>query len=98
MTCLNSTSSDFKPTAWMVGRTYNNLVQAKVDSGRETWLEFDQLHRGSPHASEMIAAEREHRSALAEQLKTKKEPKKVDTGVKERKPLCTSWNNSGGKM
>ena len=94
VTCLNSTSSDFKPTAWMVGRTYNNLVQAKVDSGRETWLEFDQLHRGSPHASEMIAAEREHRSALAEQLKTKKEPKKVDTGVKERKPLCTSWNNS----
>ena len=94
VTCLNSTSSDFKPTAWMVGRTYNNLVQAKVDSGRETWLDFDQLHRGSPHASEMIAAEREHRSALADQLKTGKEAKKVETGGKERKPLCTSWNNS----
>ena len=32
VTCLNSTNSDFKSKAWSVGRTYNNLVQAKVDS------------------------------------------------------------------
>ena len=97
---LNSTSSDFKPIAWSVGRTYNNLVQAKVESGRESWLDFDQLHRGSPHASEMVAAEREHRSALAEQLKPKKEAKKVDKTEKsektdrEKKSVCSSWNSS----
>ena len=51
VTLLNSTSSDFKPVAWSVGRTYNSLVQAKLDGGRESWLDFDQLHRGSPHAS-----------------------------------------------
>ena len=100
VTCLNSTSADFKPTAWSVGRTYNNLVQSKVESGRESWLDFDQLHRGSPHAAEMVAAEREHRSALAEQLRPKRDPKKGDKGdkgdksEKEKRPLCTTWNSS----
>ena len=97
VTCLNSTSADFKPVSWSVGRTYHNFVQAKVDSGREDWLDFDQLHRGSPHASEMVAAEREHRTALANQFKPKEVIKKGDKGKeteKEKKPLCSGWNNS----
>ena len=57
VTCLNMNASDFKPTAWSVGRSYHYLVQSKVDSGRESWLDFEHLHRGSPHASEMVAAE-----------------------------------------
>ena len=93
VTCLNMNSTDFKPVAWSVGRTYHYLVQSKVDSGRESWLDFDQLHRGSPHASEMVAAEREHRVALANQLKPSKDVKKGDK-KDDKKPLCSSWNNS----
>ena len=90
VTCLNATAVDFKPVAWSVGRTYHNLVQAKVDSGREGWTDFDSLHRGSPHAAEMIAAEREHRVALTtkvEKVNVKK------TEKKDEKPPCTTWND-----
>ena len=89
VTCLNASSSDFKPAAWLVGRTYHNLVQAKVDSGREDWIDFDMLHRGSPHAAEMIAAEREHRQALLakpEKIVAKK------TDKRDEKQPCPTWN------
>ena len=92
VTCLNSSAADFKPVAWSVGRTYHNLIQAKVDSGREGWTDFDVLHRGSPHAAEMIAAEREHRAALT--AKPEKVVKKTDRkdDRKDEKPTCTTWN------
>ena len=92
VTCLNSTAADFKPVAWSVGRTYPSLIQAKVDSGREDWTDFDMLHRGSPHAAEMVAAEREHRAALA--AKPEKVVKKTDRKEdrKDEKPTCTTWN------
>ena len=91
VTCLNATAADFKPVAWSVGRTYHSLVQGKVDSGREDWTDFDMLHRGSPHAAEMVAAEREHRAALlAKPDKSTINVKKVDK--KEDKPPCTTWN------
>ena len=79
VTCLNASPTDFKPVAWSVGRTYHNLVQSKVDSGREGWNDFDLLHRGSPHAAEMIAAEREHRAALV------KRPEKIE--------IKNDWND-----
>ena len=98
VTCLNSTASEFKPVSWSVGRTYDGLVQAKIDSGRETWLDFDQLHRGSPHAAEMVAAEREHRAALTSLVKPKVDVRKTERnggGVKgDKKPLCPTWNSS----
>ena len=95
VTCLNMNASDFKPTAWSVGRSYHYLVQAKVDSGRESWLDFEHLHWGSPHASEMVAAEREHRLALANQLKLKQEGDRERVKKNgDKKPLCTSWNTS----
>ena len=93
VTCLNSSPTDFKPVSWLVGRTYHNLIQAKVDHGRESWAEFNTLYRGSPHAPEMVAAEREHRAAL-----TKPPPKPVQVekkdrfGDKSKKPLCSTWN------
>ena len=91
VTCLNASATDFKPIAWSVGRTYHSLVQSKVDSGREGWNDFDLLHRGSPHAAEMIAAEREHRAALL------KKPEKIEVRKKEdkkdEKPPCPSWND-----
>ena len=88
VTCLNASATEFKPVAWSVGRTYHNLIQAKVDSGREDWTDFDMLHRGSPHAAEMVAAEREHRAALmAKPDGVKKNDKKDDS-----KAPCTSWN------
>ena len=96
VTCLNAGQLDFKPVSWSVGRTYHNLVQAKVDSGRESWSEFDSLYRGSPHAAEMVAAEREHRVALAKLPKVDKGGKTDRVGVKtERtgKPLCSTWND-----
>ena len=93
VTCLNMGTAEFKPASWSVGRTYHYLVQAKVDSGRESYLDFDQLHRGSPHASEMVAAEREHRVALANQLKPKQEDKVKKRGD-DKKPLCPTWNSS----
>ena len=90
VTCLNATAADFKPVAWSVGRTYHNLVQAKVDSGREGWIEFDMLHRGSPHAAEMVAAEREHRSALT----AKSDGVVVKKGdKKDEKATCSTWND-----
>ena len=91
VTCLNASATDFKPIAWSVGHTYHNLVQSKVDSGREGWNDFDLLHRGSPHAAEMIAAEREHRAALLkrpEKFEVKKKEEK-----REEKPTCPSWND-----
>ena len=36
VTFLNASQLDFKPVAWSLGRTYHNLVQAKVESGRES--------------------------------------------------------------
>ena len=72
VTCLNASPTEFKPVAWSVGRTYHNLVQSKVDLGRESWSEFNHLYRGSPHAAEMVAAEREHRVALARQPKSER--------------------------
>ena len=91
VTCLNASAADFKPVAWSVGRTYHNLVQAKVDSGREGWTDFDSLHRGSPHAAEMIAAEREHRVALT--TKTDRVSVKQKAEKKDEKPPCTTWND-----
>ena len=86
---------EHEPTAWSVGRSYHYLVQSKVDSGRESWLDFEHLHRGSPHASEMVAAEREHRLALANQLKLKQEGDRERVKKNgDKKPLCTSWNTS----
>ena len=100
VTCLNAGQLDFKPVAWSVGRTYHNLVQAKVDTGRENWSEFDSLYRGSPHASEMVAAEREHRVALAKLQRVEKVEKngKSDRGFggktdKTGRPLCPTWND-----
>ena len=92
VTCLNASTTDFKPVAWSIGRTYHNLVQSKVDSGCEGWADFDWLHRGSPHAAEMIAAEREHRAALMRkperpEIKNHKSDKKD-----EEKPACYTWN------
>ena len=94
VTCLNATAADFKPVAWSVGRTYHNLVQGKVDSGREGWTDFDILHRGSPHAAEMVAAEREHRVALATStLATKTDRVNVKkTDKKDEKLSCPTWN------
>ena len=97
VTCLNSSPTDFKPVAWLVGRTYHNLVQAKVDQGRESWAEFNTLYRGSPHASEMVAAEREHRAALSKpalrQVQVGKGDKVADkVGDRSKKPLCSTWN------
>ena len=94
VTCLNATAADFKPVAWSVGRTYHNLVQSKVDSGREGWNDFDMLHRGSPHAAEMVAAEREHREALLrkpDKADPKGDPKQREK--KDDKPPCTTWND-----
>ena len=99
VTCLNAGQLDFKPVSWSVGRTYHNLVQAKVDCGRERWSDFDSLYRGSPHAPEMVAAEREHRVALAKLPKVEKVEKfgKTDrVGVKTDRtgrPLCSTWND-----
>ena len=90
VTSLNASPTDFKPVAWSVGRTYHNLVQAKVDSGREGWTDFDALHRGSPHAAEMISAEREHREALT------KKPEKTDPKKKTKdgdRATCPTWND-----
>ena len=92
VTCLNSNAAEYKPISWSVGRTYHNLIQAKVDSGREHWSQFESLYRGSPHAAEMVAAEREHRTALL------KVP--AAGGVKREEPKsskkrpCTTWNES----
>ena len=68
----------------------HNLVQAKVDSGREHWAQFESLYRGSPHAAEMVSAEREHRAALA------KVPPPVikKDELRGKKKLCTTWNES----
>ena len=94
VTCLNATASDFKPVAWLVGRTYHNLVQSKVDLGRECWADFNTLYRGSPHAAEMVAAEREHRAAFMKQPKQEKPERGADRNSdKIKKPLCSSWNN-----
>ena len=92
VTCMNSSPTDFKPTAWSVGRSYHNLVQAKVDSGRESWIDFDHYHRSSPHAAEMVAAEREHRAEL-NKARPEKNEKKVDKSNEQDRPFCTSWNN-----
>ena len=96
VTCMNSSPSEFKPVAWSVGRSYHNLVQAKVDSGRETWTDFDHYHRSSPHPAEMVAAEREHRVALNSLNKVKTDKvveKKVEKNSDHDKPFCTTWNN-----
>ena len=91
VTCLNATAADFKPVAWSVGRTYHNLVQAKVDCGREHWLEFEHLHRSSPHAAEMVAAEREHRTALMKNTKKGDKQEDKDPKLREKRP-CPTWN------
>ena len=93
VTCLNAAVTDFKPVAWTVGRTYHNLVQAKVDLGRESWADFNVLYRGSPHAAEMVAAEREHR-ALLNRPPPKQAEKVGKGGEKAKKPLCSTWNDS----
>ena len=94
VTCLNATASDFKPVAWLVGRTYHNLVQSKVDLGRECWADFNTLYRGNPHAAEMVAAEREHRAAFMKQPKQEKPERGAERNSdKIKKPLCSSWNN-----
>ena len=90
VTCLNASATDFKHVAWSVGRTYHNLVQSKVDSGREGWLDFDMLHRGSPHAAEMIASEREYRAALLKGPE-KQEVKKTEKKESDKTP-CPTWN------
>ena len=91
VTCLNSNAGEFKPVSWSVGRTYHNLVQAKLDSGREHWSQFESLYRGSPHASEMVSAEREHRAALA---KVPPPPANRKDDLRANKKLCTTWNDS----
>jgi len=94
VTCLNATGTDFKPVAWTVGRTYHNLVQAKVDLSRESWADFNTLYRGSPHAPEMVAAEREHRALLTRPPPAKLVEKVGKGAEKSKKPLCSSWNDS----
>ena len=97
VTSLNASPTDFKPVSWSVGRTYHNLVQAKVDSGRECWEEFNSLYRGSPHAAEMVAAEREHRTALTKVAKPERSGGTERAGErpdKSKKPLCSTWNDS----
>ena len=94
VTCMNASPTDFKPVGWSVGRTYHNLVQAKIDSGRESWVDFEKYHRSSPHAAEMIAAEREHRAALNRQPKQEKQPeKKGEKRGDQDKPVCNTWND-----
>ena len=91
VTCLNSNAGEYKPVSWSVGRTYHSLVQAKVDSGREHWSEFEALYRGSPHAAEMVSAEREHRVALS---KVPPPGVKKDDPKVSKKRTCTTWNES----
>ena len=92
VTCLNSNAAEYKPVSWQVGRTYHHLIQAKVDSGREHWADFDALYRGSPHAAEMVSAEREHRAALAKPVGVgKRDEPNPKIG---KKPQCTTWNIS----
>ena len=93
VTCMNASPTDFKPVGWSVGRTYHNLVQAKIDSGRESWIDFENYHRSSPHAAEMVAAEREHRAALNKVKPEKVQERKVEKREDHDKPLCTTWNN-----
>ena len=95
VTCLNSNAGEFKPVSWSIGRTYHHLVQAKVDSGREHWSQFESLYRGSPHASEMVSAEREHRAALLKPPATgvKRDEFKRDE-LRGNKRVCTTWNES----
>ena len=90
-----SNPSEFKPAAWSVGKTYHNLVQAKVGSGIEQRLEFEQLHRSSPHAAEMIAAEREHRAALMKGPRKgdkQEDRSRQEDRSKDRRP-CPTWND-----
>ena len=69
------------------------MEQSKVDLGRESWSEFNTLYRGSPHAAEMVAAEREHRTALTKQPKTEKPVNGGNKTEKTKKPLCPTWND-----
>ena len=93
VTCMNANPNEFKPVAWSVSRTYHNLVQGKVDSGRESWLDFEHFHRSSPHAAEMVAAEREHRSSLNRPKQEKQTEKKNDKPSDGDKRFCTTWND-----
>ena len=65
-----------------------------MDLGRESWADFNTLYRGSPHAPEMVAAEREHR-ALLNRPPPAKLVERVGKGAeKSKKPLCSTWNDS----
>ena len=69
-------------------------MQAKIDSGRESWVDFTKYLRSSPHAAEIIAAEREHRAALNRQPKQEKQPEKKGEKVGDQdKPVCNTWND-----
>ena len=84
--------SDLSHGQWAALTTY----QSKVDSVRENWTDFDSLYRGSPHAAEMVAAEREHRAALAKPAKPEKSVRSDRVGErseKTKKPLCSTWND-----
>jgi hypothetical protein len=87
---VNSEKNDFTSKGWSIAGIYAKRVQQKLDRGLESW---DDFHRFGydPHPSEMISAKTEADKKVPI---VKKRDGDKQTGNKDKKVMCTTWNNS----
>ena len=84
----HSEKTDFDTHGWRVAKLYAHKVQAQLDRGLVSWLDFAEF-KANPHPSELIAATHE----LEQKQKVKKKAGE-ETRQKSDKPICSTWNSS----
>ena len=88
---VNSEKTDFTTKGWTIASIYAKRVQQKLDRGLESWEDFNRFGY-DPHPSEMISAKTEADKRAPVTVKKKEGDKQ--TGNKDKKVMCTTWNNS----
>jgi hypothetical protein len=85
----HSEKTDFDTQGWKVAKLYGHKVQAQLDRGLVSWLDFAEF-KANPHPSELIAARQE----LEQKQKVVKKKPGEDGRQRSDRPLCTTWNTS----
>ena len=80
----HSEKTDFDNHGLKIAKLYARKVQAQLDRGLVSWLDFSEF-KANPHPSELIAAKQE----LEQKVR-----KKVPEIPKTDRSLCSTWNTS----
>jgi hypothetical protein len=89
---LNSQASDFTNYGWLLGKNYDEKIQAMIDTGTCDWISHDASFRTTMHPAFAMSAKDEV------PVPKKEEKKKVDRGGQVsdqgvKKKVCETFNS-----